>query len=172
MVCPREIAAREEPDRFQMPGVARIEDRQSIAEHVPHIQMIAVQHDLNAVGPAADVAVRDVTNAATDSLWRNRSVFSRPRRLRKVQRRRHAEECFHLLAAGHFAGFSSVLRKSLNVALSSQTISVMFHPFRNWNVNSDVHGFVYALGSSMVRSIFSVSASTRWKRSTTCMSSL
>ena len=57
VVCPRKIPAGEKPDRLQLARIRRIKDRDAVAEHVAHIKMSAVEHDLHAVRPAADIAV-------------------------------------------------------------------------------------------------------------------
>ena len=81
-----EIAAGEEADRLQLPRVAGIQDRQAVAEHVAHVQVSPVQHDLHAVGTAAEVAVRHVANAPADALPWNRRVGLTRRLIEERQR--------------------------------------------------------------------------------------
>ena len=51
--------------------IGRIQNGYAVAEHVADIKMPAVEHDLNTVGPSADIAVGQMTEAVSDALRRN-----------------------------------------------------------------------------------------------------
>ncbi len=68
------IAAGEKRDRLETPRVSGIEHRHAVAEHVADVQVTPVHHDLDAVGSAADVAVGEMPDAASDACWWNRHV--------------------------------------------------------------------------------------------------
>ena len=58
-------------DGLDLARVRRVENRDAVAEHVPDVEVAAVEHDLHAIGPSADVAVRDVPEAMAGALRRN-----------------------------------------------------------------------------------------------------
>jgi hypothetical protein len=57
MMSARVIASAKKTDGFQMARIRRVKDRHTIAEHVTYIDVSAVDHDLNTVRPATNVAV-------------------------------------------------------------------------------------------------------------------
>jgi hypothetical protein len=46
-------------DRARILGIAHVDDAEAFREHVPDIGVAAVHHDLDAVGPAALIAMAD-----------------------------------------------------------------------------------------------------------------
>ncbi len=76
VMCPGVDARGEEADRLQVPRVRRVENCHAIAEHVADIDMAAVDHDLNAVGATALIAVGQMPDAAPNALRRNRRFRS------------------------------------------------------------------------------------------------
>ena len=93
------VAAGEKSDGLQPPRIRRIEYRHAVAEHVADIEMTAIDHDLDAVRPSADIAVGNVIDAPADSLHWNRNVHCGTRGLRKISRQRQAEQRFQVFAA-------------------------------------------------------------------------
>src|SRR6266853_979919 len=97
----------EEADRLQLPRIGGVENRHAIAEHVADVHVAAVDHDLYAVGAAALIAVRQVSDSAPDAVWRNgrlRSLSplsSGPGRQRQAPQRRQTQQAFHVFTAGH-----------------------------------------------------------------------
>ena len=71
-------ARGEEADRLQLTGIRGVENRDAIAEHVADVNMAAVDHDLDAVGAAALIAVRQVPDPAPDARRRNRRLGRLP----------------------------------------------------------------------------------------------
>src|SRR5438477_1289569 len=74
-MCPGRVSAGEEAHRLHLAWIRRIEDRDSVAEHVAHIQMLTVEHDLNAVRPSTDIAVGEMSEAFSGAFRRNRSFL-------------------------------------------------------------------------------------------------
>src|SRR5262249_44394232 len=96
----RVITTRKEPNRLRPPGIRGIENRQAIAEHVTDIKMAPVQHDLHAVGTAADVAVGQMTDLMADPLRRDWSILRRARGgLRQQRQRCQSNQRFQMFAA-------------------------------------------------------------------------
>src|SRR5579871_3930733 len=86
----RVIAARKEPDRLQLTRIGRIEDRDSVAEHVPNIQVPAVPHHLHAVGPSANIGIGNVPQSLSNPLGRNSRFLGATRPLRERGEPQHA----------------------------------------------------------------------------------
>src|SRR5436190_1796570 len=59
MDVPRARRSRKIVHGTQVRGIARVDDTEAFREHVSHIGMAAMHHDLHAVGPAALVAMAD-----------------------------------------------------------------------------------------------------------------
>src|SRR4029077_14026268 len=99
VVCPGRVSAGEEADRLKVAWIGRIENRYSIAEHVADIEMLAVQHHLNAVRPSAKVAVGQMTETFPHALRRN-CILLRSARLSGTMRQRcETQETFHAIAS-------------------------------------------------------------------------
>ena len=94
---PGKVSSGEEADRFQFARIGRIQDRDSVAEHVADIKMPAVEHHLNAVGPAANIAVREMTEALSDALRRN-GVILRVRLQGAGRQCRETQQTFSAIA--------------------------------------------------------------------------
>ena len=62
---------RQKPTGFNRREIRSVENRHPVVEHVADIDVTAIDHDLDAVGPAALVAVRHVPDSAADAGWRN-----------------------------------------------------------------------------------------------------
>ena len=79
IVCDLEVmragvdSGGEEADRFQLARIGGVENRHAIAEHVADVDMAAVDHDLDAVGATALIAMGQVPNPSPDAL---RSISS------------------------------------------------------------------------------------------------
>src|SRR4029077_4993947 len=69
------------------------------AEHVADIDMPAVDHDLDAVGTTALIAVGQVPDAASEALRRNRRVRDGPRGPRQARRGGQSQQPLHMFAA-------------------------------------------------------------------------
>ena len=99
VMCPRKITASEEADRLGVAWIRGIKNRYSITEHVADIEMPAIEHDLNAVRPAANIAIRQMTEMFPDALRRNRSLLGGCLSCTRCQRR-HTKETFPASAPG------------------------------------------------------------------------
>ena len=75
-----EVAAGEEADGLQAARIRGVENRHAVAEHVADVKMAAVDHDLHAVRPAADIAVGQMTEAAPNALRRHDRFLCTTRR--------------------------------------------------------------------------------------------
>ena len=64
MKGPRIGRRRDEVDRARVLGVAHIDDREAVAEHVADIGVALVHHDLHAVAASALVAAGDEIDVA------------------------------------------------------------------------------------------------------------
>src|SRR5690349_3965025 len=93
-------ACREECNGSELEGVARIENRHAVAEHVTDIDVRAIDHDLHAVGPPALIAVGEMTNALPDALRRHRGI-RRPRRTRHTWRQPKRKQTREMSATRH-----------------------------------------------------------------------
>ena len=94
---PGKVSASEEADRLQVAWIRRIQNRYSVAEHVADIKMPAVEHDLNAVRPSANIAVGQMTEALSDALRRN-CTFLRARLPGTGRQRRETKQTFPAIA--------------------------------------------------------------------------
>src|SRR3989442_10283061 len=99
MVRTRIVARREKAHNLQPARIRGIEDGYAVAEHVANVKVAAADHDLDAVWAAAEIAVRQVADAASNAPLRNRSFFRSPSFLRKVGRRCQAGQTFHIFTA-------------------------------------------------------------------------
>src|SRR5580704_4645006 len=97
MMCPGKIAAGEESDRLQFAWIRRVENRDSVAEHVADVEVPTVSHHLNAVRASANIAVGDMTEALSNTLRRNRG-FLRARLPGIVCQRRKPQQTFSAIA--------------------------------------------------------------------------
>src|SRR5262245_29774517 len=110
----RIVTARKESNGLEPPGIRGIEYRQAITEHVTHIEMAPVQHDLHAVGTAANIAVGQMADLMPDPLRRNWSILRRARGgLRQQRQRCQSNQRFQMFAAVH-SHFSLVMRPFLS----------------------------------------------------------
>src|SRR5258708_4276102 len=75
---PGKVSAREETDRLRLARIRRVKNRDSVAEHVADIKMPAVEHDLNTVRPAPNIAVGQVTKAFFDAFRRDGTFLRSP----------------------------------------------------------------------------------------------
>src|SRR5579862_9819671 len=98
-MCPRIVTAREEADRLKAAWIRRIQNRYSVAEHVADIQVPAVQHDLNAVRPAANIAVGQMMETSPDALRRNYTFLRRVRPPEAIGQRCETQETFRTIAS-------------------------------------------------------------------------
>ena len=100
-------AGGEEADRLQVARIRGVENRHPVAEHVADVDMAAVHHDLYAVGAAAQIAVRQMADPASDAVRRNRrpgnlrSLSGRARPERQARGRGQTQQTFHVFAAIH-----------------------------------------------------------------------
>src|SRR5438034_11754777 len=100
MMGARIVTTRKEPNGLEPPGIRGIENRQAIAEHVTDIKMAPIQHDLHAVGTAANIAVGQMTDLMTDPLRRNWRILRRARGGLRPQRQRwQSKQRFPLFGA-------------------------------------------------------------------------
>src|SRR5260221_7800618 len=60
----------EEVHGLQPARIGGIQDGNAVAEHMADVDMIAVQHDLDAIGPAALIRIRKVLDTPANSLRR------------------------------------------------------------------------------------------------------
>src|SRR5665213_591407 len=67
----------------------------AVAEHVADVDVPAVEHHLDAVGPSALVAIRDVTDAVADATRGHRGVDARQKRTGAER-----DEALEMIAAG------------------------------------------------------------------------
>ncbi len=81
------VAGRPESDRFEGSGVGGVQHRDAVAEHMAEIDVLAIDHDLRAVGPAALIGAGDVPALVPDPLGpgsaRRRARFQARRPQRK-----------------------------------------------------------------------------------------
>src|SRR5439155_13893002 len=91
------------------------QNRQAIAEHVPDIQMTPVQHDLDAIGMAADIAVGQMANLVAHTFrWNWRILRWAPSLCcRQPRQCCQAGQGFQMFAAVH-VHFSLVMRPFLS----------------------------------------------------------
>ncbi len=68
------VPAVKKPDRLEAPRIGGVENRHAVAEHVADVEVLAVEHDLHAVGPAALIAIREVADLPADAVGRHRRV--------------------------------------------------------------------------------------------------
>src|SRR6266481_4622147 len=100
MMGPGVLPGREKVHRFQMAGIAGIQDGHAIAEHVTDIEVIAVRHDLDAVRTPTNVAVGNMLDPVTNPFWWNRPVLGAGHIWHPGQRH-HAQHAPQLRAAAH-----------------------------------------------------------------------
>ena len=94
-------AGREEADGLEAPRIGGVENRHAVAEHVADVEVLAVEHHLHAVGPAALVAIREVANLPADALGRHRRVHcGNGRAGRGRGRGSQRQQSFQMFAAG------------------------------------------------------------------------
>src|SRR2546428_6940981 len=123
----RIVTTRKEPKGLEPPGIRGIENRQAIAEHVTDIKMAPIQHDLHAVGTAANIAVGQMTDLMPDPLRRNWSILRGARGLRQQRQCCQSNQGFQMFAAVH-SHFSLVMRPFLSSS-SKEAGALMFsHP--------------------------------------------
>ena len=91
------VSAGEEADGLELARIRRIQNRHAVAEHVADIKMLAVEHDLNAVRPSADIAVGEMTEALSDALRRNGAIL-RVRWRGSGRQRRETQQTFPAIA--------------------------------------------------------------------------
>src|SRR5688572_30306826 len=87
------IACCEETDGLETPWIRRVQNRHAVAEHVADVKVTATHHDLHAVGFAADIAIRQVTDPPPNSPSRYRGILPQAG-LKQVWRR--CEPCHRL----------------------------------------------------------------------------
>ena len=114
------VASGKEPDRLETPGVRGIKNSETIAEHVPDIQVAPVRHDLHGVGPAANIAVCDMAETVAYTFRRNRRIFNGSISLGKREngrRRSHSEQSFQIFPAVHGDSYNAGLGEFQAIAL-------------------------------------------------------
>src|SRR6266403_129850 len=94
MVGACEISAGKKADGLDPAWISGIKNGQTITEHVADIEMPTIQHHLNTVRPASNVAIGHMTNAVSDALRRNRL-------LRHVRDGRQTHQGLYMFAAIH-----------------------------------------------------------------------
>src|ERR1700730_10537976 len=87
MMRSRILPGSEEIHRLRTARVAGIENSHPVAEHVADIEVIAVQHDLDAVRPPTDVAVGKMLDPVTYALLRDRRIVGAGRARHSGERR-------------------------------------------------------------------------------------
>src|SRR5438128_10687308 len=95
----RIVTTGKEPNELEPPGIRGIENRQAIAEHVTDIKMAPIQHDLHAVGTAANIAVGQMTDLMPDPLRRNWSILRGARGLRQQRQCCQSNQGIEMFAA-------------------------------------------------------------------------
>ena len=111
----RIVTTGKEPNGLEPPGIRGIENRQAITEHVIDIKMAPIQHDLHAVGTAANIAVGQMTDLMTDPLRRNWSILRRARGGLRQQRQRcqsNQRHCQNPLMASRFGKYDCSARRA------------------------------------------------------------
>ena len=100
----RVLAGGEKARGFQVARVRRIQNGDAVAEHVPNVNVLFVDHHLYAVRPSADVAVGNVLDALPDSLRRNFGIGSECGRRQAGHRSGPSQrtELFQVLTARKF----------------------------------------------------------------------
>src|SRR5690242_9470248 len=93
------VSAGEKTDRLQFAWIRRIQNRDSVAEHVADVKMPAVEHHLNAIRPSAEVAIRHMMKPLPGPLRRNCSLL-RGARLAGTRRQRcETQQTFQAIAS-------------------------------------------------------------------------
>src|ERR1700691_6272737 len=106
------ISPGEKADRLEPAWIRSIKNRDSIAEHVADVKMPAVEHDLNAIRPAAEVAVRQMLKTLSDTLWMNRGLLRRSRLPGTRHQRRETQQTFHAIASSDCLHALAICRSS------------------------------------------------------------
>src|ERR1700686_2434224 len=94
-----EISAGEKADRLQLARIRRIQNRDSVAEHVADIKMPPVEHHLNAIRPSTEIAEGQMMEALSDSLRWNCGLLRGTRFAGARRQRRETQQAFQAIAS-------------------------------------------------------------------------